>query len=72
MIAAMEIVRGLEVVGKKRRNPPQRKKKNINLWIDAAIKAELDEMSNKSKPKTTRTAIIALAVEEYLERLKGK
>jgi hypothetical protein len=53
-----------------KRQPPKRTGKPLNVWIDASLRDAIDTLVDESKPRTSLTAIVELALEEYLTRQK--
>jgi hypothetical protein len=50
------------------RKPPVRTGEALGIYIPAEIAAELQAFVDASKPKTSKTAVVVLALEEFFER----
>ena len=47
---------------------PQRTGKSLNVWIQGELRDALDTYVENTKPRTTQTAVVELALEEFLTK----
>jgi hypothetical protein len=47
--------------------PRVRQGKNLNIWMNAALRDGIDLAAQQARPRSTVTAIVELAIEEYLK-----